>query len=278
MLWLTGAYKVALAFHLSFNHLVQLLPIAADLAVAVAVYVYLGRRGADEGRRVAGFALVMLGPVFVAISGYHGQLDSVAMLTGVLALIIWSVKEVNPPVGCGLACWLGIGGLLERPSPPPGCPVRRLLPVPARGGETRERGGRALWRAACLPFLLAEPAGFKKVLVWSGVPGRGGLSLILDPAFASERRLSPALALAGDPSYVANWVSRANGVTTIIVLLALTAFLVRYRPAPIDATVLLWLSVYVFSVSLLAAVPDLGLPFFIMAGYLRETALFGKPP
>ncbi len=86
LLWLIGAYKLALAFHLSFrDHLVQLLPIAADLAVAVAVYVYLGRRGADEGRRVAGFALVMLGPVFIAISGYHGQLDSVAMLTGVLA-------------------------------------------------------------------------------------------------------------------------------------------------------------------------------------------------
>ncbi len=70
---------------------------------------------------------------------------------------------------------------------------------------------------ACLPFLLAEPDGFKKVLVWSGVPGRGGPSpFSIRPS--PERRLSPALALAGDPNDVANWVSRANGVTTIIVL------------------------------------------------------------
>jgi uncharacterized membrane protein len=270
LLWLVGAYKVAQAFDRPFADVVQLLPIAADVLVAVAVYIYLGWRGATDGERLAGFALVMIGPVFVTISGYHGQLDSLAMLTGVLALMAWERLGGGRAWTSGLL--LGVGGLLKT------VPLLLFVPLVTSARSLREAiklaaaaGGLVI--LGCLPFLLAEPDGFREVLAWSGVPGRGGLSLIVDPIFASDRRLSPLLSVVGHPNGLADWLSRANGVTTIIMLLALAAFLLRYRPAPVDGAVLMWLAVYVFSVNFLLQYVIWGLPFFLVAGYLRETAL-----
>ena len=125
----------------------------------------------------------------------------------------------------------------------------------------------------CLPFLLAEPVGFRKGLAYVGVPGRGGLSLIADPVFAVNRRLSATLASVGTPNDFANTISRAGGSITLILLLALAAFLFYYRPAPIDGVVLLWLAVFVFSPNFLLQYLVWAWPFFIMAGYLWETAL-----
>lgn len=269
--WLMAADKLAEALDRPFADIVQLLPIAADLLVAAAVYVYLGWRGATDGRRLAGFALVMLGPVFITISGYHGQLDSLAMLAGVLALMAWERTGASAR-GWTSGLLLGLGGLLKT------VPLLLFVPLVASARSLREAiqlaavaGGVVV--LGCLPFLLAEPKGFREVLVWSGVPGRGGLSLIADPGFAADRRLSALLGVVGHPNDFADWISRANGVTTLIMLLALTAFLFRYRPAPIDGAVLLWLAVFVFSVNFLLQYVVWGLPFFIMAGYLRQTAL-----
>ena len=87
--WLVGAAKLDDWTGLPFQGVVQVPSILADLGIAAAVHYYLGMRGASEGQRVAGFALVMFGPVFIAISGYHGQIDAVAILPAVLALIVW---------------------------------------------------------------------------------------------------------------------------------------------------------------------------------------------
>lgn len=56
-------------------------------------------------------------------------------------------------------------------------------------------------------------------------------------------------------------------------LAVLAAFLWRYRPAPIDGIVVLWLAVYALSPNFLLQYLVWGLPFFITAGYLREAAL-----
>ena len=125
----------------------------------------------------------------------------------------------------------------------------------------------------CLPFFLAEPGGFRHgPLSYSGVPSRGGLSLIADPAFAAERRTDPSLIFKAEPSAVARSISRANGPLTVLVLILLAVFLYRYRPALIDSMVLLWLAVFVFSPNFLLQYLVWALPFFIMAGYLKEVA------
>jgi hypothetical protein len=271
LLWLVGALELASGTGLPFHGVGQLLPILADSAIAFAVYIYLGWRGASERSRVAGFALVMLGPAFIAISGYHGQLDAVAILPGVLALMVWERRgESGRAVESGLL--IGLGAIIKT------VPMLLLLPLLVTARSVKE-GARLVAAAAavavltCLPFLLAEPEGYSKAVSYTGVPGRGGLSVVADPVFAADRRLSPELALTGVPNELANWISRAGGPITMIVLLALVVFLIRYRPAPIDSIVLLWLAVFAFSPNFLLQYLVWALPFFIMAGYLRETAV-----
>jgi hypothetical protein len=270
LLWLVGALKLAERSGLPFHGTVQLLPILADLALAVAVYLYLGWRGATSRSRVAGFALVMLGPVFIAISGYHGQIDSVAILPGVLALIVWERRT-----GSGRALQsgllLGLGAAIKT--------VPMLIAIPLLAtARSLEEGAKLVAAAvavvvvACLPFYLAEPAGFGVALRYNGVPGRGGLSLLADPVYAADRRTSLQVAFSGEPNDLAGWLSHNSGPIIVIVLLALVAFLLRYRPEPLGGIVLLWLAVFVFSPNFLCQYMVWALPFFIMAGYLRETA------
>ena len=271
LLWLVGALKLSRFTGLEFQGLVQVLPIAADLAIAIAVHAHLGWRGASERSRLAGFALVMLGPAFIAISGYHGQIDPVAILPGVLAVMLWERRpDAGRAVGAGLL--IGAGAVVKT------VPILLLLPLAMTARSVREAArlvgaAAVLVAVVCLPFLLAEPAGFRKGMAYTGVPGRGGLSLIADPGFAADRRLSARLATVGTPNDVADWLSRAGGPITLVVLIALAAFLWRYRPALIDGVVLLWLCVFVFSPNFLLQYLVWALPFFIMAGYLRTTAL-----
>ena len=63
--------------------------IAADVGIAWLVQAMLGLRGASPARRLAGAALVSLGPSFIAISGYEGQIDGVAALPALGALYCW---------------------------------------------------------------------------------------------------------------------------------------------------------------------------------------------
>lgn len=271
LLWLVAALKLAGATGLAFHGVVQILPILADLALATLVHLYLGWRGAGERARLAGFALVMLGPVFIAISGYHGQIDPVAILPAVLALIVW---ERRPPgrraIEAGLL--IGLGAVIKT------VPFLMLLPL-LIAARSRVEGVKLLGAASavvavvCLPFFLAEPQGFREGLSYAGVPGRGGLSVILDPGFAVDRRLSSDLATTGAPNQLADWLSNASGPITVFVLLALGAFLLRYRPALIDSVVLLWLAIFVFNPNFLPQYLVWALPFFLMAGYLAETAL-----
>ncbi|MEA2305006.1 MAG: hypothetical protein QOH43_2286 [Solirubrobacteraceae bacterium] len=269
--WLVAAVKLSRETGVAFQSLVQALPILADLGIAIAVYVHLGWRGATERSRVAGFALVMLGPVFIAISGYHGQIDPVATLAGVLAFLVWE-RSTGPgrPIAAGLL--IGVGAVLKT------VPVLLLVPLLVSARSVKEAAklvaaAVVVAAIACLPFLVAEPAGFRKGLAYTGVPGRGGLSLIADPAFAADRRLNSGLATVGVPNDVANWISRAGGPITLVILVVLLAFLLRYRPAPIDGVVLLWLAVFALSPNFLLQYLIWALPFFIMAGYLWETAL-----
>jgi hypothetical protein len=269
--WAGLASTLSSATGLPYHGVVQLLPILADLALAGAVHAYLGTRGATDRTRVAGFALIMLGPVFIAISGYHGQLDSVAILPGVLALIAWE----RPPPGsrAGISgALIGLGAATKT------VPALLLLPLLAAarswGQAFRLVALAALVVAAItLPFLIAEPAGFKPLVDYQGLPGKGGLSLVVDPGFAADSRTSAPFEEREPLNRLGRGLSNNAGEITILALLALAAFLFRYRPAPIDGTVLLWLTVFAVGANFFIQYMVWAIPFFIMAGYLRETAI-----
>jgi hypothetical protein len=74
---------------LPFHGVVQLPALVADAVIAVLVAAGLRGAGASERIALAGAGLVALGPIFVLISGHHGQIDAVAIALAVAALGVW---------------------------------------------------------------------------------------------------------------------------------------------------------------------------------------------
>jgi hypothetical protein len=271
LLWLVGAEHLADSTSVPFHGIVQLPPILADLGIAVVVRSFLAMRGASEGRQVAAFALVMFGPVFIAISGYHGQIDSVAILPAVLALLVWE-RGSGSARALGSGALIGLGGVIKT------VPLLMLLPLLSAARSMREAAklvapALGLVLVVDLPFYLAERGGFKQAITYAGAGSRGGLSLVLDPTFAVDRRAVAGLQWTGQPNAVAGWLSHHGGLITGIGLLVFVAFAFRYRPGPLDATILLWLTVFVFSPNFFLQYLIWALPFFIMAGFLWQVAV-----
>ena len=110
-----------------------------------------------------------------------------------------------------------------------------------------------------------------RVTGYAGVPAWGSLSLVLDPGLAwhnvTVRPFVGSLSgLGGDLQSVARWI-------TLGALVVYAGFILRYRPALIDAAVLLWLAIFTFSPDFFLTYLVWVLPFFIMAGYLLEVAI-----
>src|SRR5438105_1919942 len=100
--WIAASRGLASAVDLPFRVGVVLPAIAADAAIAWLVQAGLGRAGASDRTRLSACALVALGPAFALISGMHGQIDSVAILPAVLALVVWERGGSRRALAAGL--------------------------------------------------------------------------------------------------------------------------------------------------------------------------------
>jgi hypothetical protein len=153
-------------------------------------------------------------------------------------------------------------------------PLLLLLPLLASARSWREASELACGAIAVLALTLgplwASGIDLSHVVQYTGVPGWGGLSLVIDPTLGwhwltmtgqppESAHSDLSLTLQGN----ARWI-------TAVALGAYTAFAFRYRPATIDAIALLWLVVYAFSPDFFLNYLVWGLPFFIMAGFLVE--------
>jgi hypothetical protein len=268
-LWLELASGISAVTGLAFHGVVQLLPIAADAGIAAMIYIYLGWRGAGERGRLAGAALVMLGPCFIAISGYHGQIDSVAILPAVLALMVWE-RRAHSIRGVESGVLIGLGAAIKW------SPLLVALALAPSARSTREAvrlflAAVAVPVAFLLPFFISEPDAVAELRSYSGFAGLGGLNLVLDPGLASEWMTGNVESQQLDG--ISLFLTDNAGLLVGIALIALAAFMLRHRPAPIEAAVLVWLTVYTFLPNFFLHYLVWGLPFFIMAGYLKETAI-----
>jgi hypothetical protein len=268
--WLAGASWLSEVSGLSFHGLAKLGPVLADVGLAFAVYVYLGWREATERRRLLGAALVMLGPSFLATSAYHGQIDSVAILPAVVALMVWQ-RRPSPTRGIEAGLLIGVGGAVKA------VPMLMILPLVVSARSWRE-GATLVASAVLIPALLLVPlwaAGvdLHRVTAYTGVPGWGSLSLALDPALGWHNVTVGPPSLLSSPSGVTAGLQDASRWITVATMVVYTAIIARYRPALIDAAVLLWLVVFAFSPNFFLTYLVWGLPFFIMAGYLTEVAV-----
>ena len=121
----------------------------------------------------------MLGPSFIAISGYHGQIDSAAILPAVIALMVWE-RSSSPNRALWAGLLIGVGAAVKLP------PL--LLVLPLLGSAKSWREAAKLVGAALAVLLLAlgplwvSGIDLSRVVRYAGFPGWGGLSLVVDPA------------------------------------------------------------------------------------------------
>lgn len=243
-----------------FDAFVRVPPILCDLGLAWLAQDVLGRRGASRNMRLAGAATIALGPSFIAISGFHGQLDSVAILPAALAFVAW--ERSRPERGAVYAgLLLGVGAAIKTV---PALLVLALLPATrSRSEAARLVGATALVPLVALaPFVLAAPGAIGSVLGYRGVPGLGGLSLVAQPEL-------PAAWLgvrASGTTALTDALQDARSPIMLVALALLALVLLRARPWPWLAAVMVWLTVYVFGVNLFLQYLVWGLPFLVLAG------------
>jgi hypothetical protein len=240
---------------LALDHLIRVPLIAADAAIAYLVADVLGRRGAPERTRLAAAALVALGPAFAAISGFHGQIDAVAILPAVLALALWERLD-GAQRALVAGALIGLGGAIKTA---PLLMVLALLP----SVRSRREGLVLVATAAAVPLAAMLPS-----LRYRGAPGLGGISLLVQPELASAWLAEEQVRL----SALTRALLDAGILVTLPVVLGVAAFATRRRLAAPEAAVLLWLAFYVAGVNFFVQYLVWGLPFLLMAGYVRQVA------
>lgn len=261
-IWASGA--VAAHGGPSFAFMIRVPTILADAAIAWIVQDWLGRIGRSAGERLLAAALVSLGPSFVVIAGYHGQFDAVAILPGVLAVSLWP-RMRSPWRAVVVGLLIGLGGALKT------VPLLLVLAVLPTARSRREfvtlLGAAAVpLLVAFAPYAVAGGLPAAHALSYRGLPGVGDLSLAAQPNLAQL-----ALGIANPrASGLTEFLIRHGTLVVVAGLLAVAAIGAYTRAEAPQMATLLWLAVYAFGVNFFFQYLVWGLPFFLMAGYLRS--------
>jgi uncharacterized membrane protein len=253
---------------LPFEVLIRLPMIVSDALIALLVQDYLGRRGAGERLRVLAVGVVALGPVFLAVSGYHGQLDSVAILPAVAALWVWQRGGPHRAVLTGVL--IGTAAAVKSV---PLFMLLAFLPWIRSRRELTALVAPALLIpfALLLPFLAGNgPDTVDALRSNRGFSGFNGISLIvLQPRLAD---LWESLGL--DPAAFAETLTDVQHLMVLGGVAVAAIVIWRRRLPPAMGAGIIWLAVFAFNPNFAWQYLVWGLPFFVMAGYVREVALF----
>jgi Glycosyltransferase family 87 len=258
---------------LHFDRLIRVPAVVADAALAWLVATELARR-AGQRAALAAAALVAFGPAFVIISGYHGQIDSVAILPAVAAAVLWEraadagrVGSLRVDRALAAGALIGIAGAIKT------VPIVMVLALAPSARDWREVA--RLFAAAAVvllvtlaPFLIADASAIRHLTKYGGVPGAGGLSLLVQPDLARFWLTGPVAA-----NGATRWLSDHQTDVNAIVFVALAALFLARRPSAMRAAALLWLAVWAFGAGFFFQYLVWGLPFLILDRHLRAAAL-----
>lgn len=177
---LLAADGLAASAGLPFHGVVQVPAIAADAGIAWLVQDFVGRRGASERDRLVAAGLVALGPAMFLVSGFHGQIDSVAILPAVAAVWIWERRPDWRGRALAAGLLIGVGANVKTV---PLVVVFALLPWcrGPREAVTLAAAAAVVPLAALAPWLTAHPDATAEALRYTGAPGVGGLGLLVQP-------------------------------------------------------------------------------------------------
>ena len=266
--WIRLAGWAADATGTSFHGWIKLPAIAADAGLALLVHAYLRHRGVDMRRCLAAAALVALGPSFALISGYQGQIDSVAILPAAVGVVLWERRAATGGRALPVGVLLGIGAVIKTV---PVLLVLALLPTRRSNREGAEllAATAVVPLVALLPFLWHDLSTVREAISYSGVPGVGGLSLVVQPTLADN--------WFGDGGRQASELTfrlwDANRLVLAVALLGAAVVLFRRKLAPVDAAVLIWLVVYVAGSNFFFQYVVWGLPFLLLADKVVQVAV-----
>jgi hypothetical protein len=119
---------------------------------------------------------------------------------------------------------------------------------------------------ALAPFAIADPDGVWSLRHYSGAPGLGGISLLLQPDLAGKWLEDVLRTLSGPSQELFEHGSLLSGLALLVV----GALLLRFRAPPRTAAVLVWLTVWVFGAGFFFQYLVWGLPFIVLRGWIRE--------
>jgi hypothetical protein len=262
-----GAHGLAELSGIGFIPVVRLVPTLTDLGLALAVQHLLGLRGASERTRLAAAASVALGPLFIGVAAYQAQIDSVAILPALAALIVWTRDDPRRALGAGLL--IGIGAAVKT------VPLVMLLAL-LPSCRSRREAVTLVAAAVAVPLLLLAPylaIGAGDVLdhlSYRGFPGLGGISMLAQPELA----LLPLSGRGVEPNGATDLLLDVGGAIPALALAAAAVLLLRFRPPPLEAAILVWLVLWVFGVNFFLQYLVWGIPFLLAAGEIRRAAAF----
>jgi hypothetical protein len=263
--WIIVSHQLQLHAHLAFHSLIKLPAVVADAGLAWVAQDALARQGHPTRVRLAGCALIALGPAFAFISGYHGQIDAVAVLPAVVAVYGW---HRWPAQWRAIACGLLIGaGAAIKP-----IPALAVIPLLAIAPSVRDRvtlllGTVAVPAVVLAPFAIADPHGVLTLGRYSGFPGLGGISLLVQPTLVLRHLRGPVY-ISGAEQFVID-----HGKTfALLTTAAVAALIIRARPR-------LWQGEYALFIAFFVLFPFYArsylvwvLPWVVIAGKLRLAA------
>jgi hypothetical protein len=241
----------------------------ANLGIAWLVWIWFGDRGVSPRMRFAAAAAVALGPAFIADSAIHGQIDAVAVLPAVAGLVVWDKLEPGTRRTVLTGLLIGAGIAIKT------VPIVALAAVLATVRSRRE----AVTLIVCAlgptvvtiaPFLLTHWHETVQAQKYHGLPGIGGISLLVQPHLAVEWLASGGVSF----SHATNRLQDVSGVLAVASLVGTSLVIWRRRVAPALGASLLMLAVFAFGVNFLLTYAVLGLPFFLLAGWIRQVIAF----
>ena len=248
---------------LDFSRLVRLPVIAADLGIAWLVAAEFARQGRSSSESIIAAACIALSPVFVAVAGVHGQIDSVMMLFAVAGVVAW--RWLPGPYDVVLAgVFFGIAISIKTV-------VAVIVIAFAFAARTLRRTALFVVSAcivpliALLPYVLISETTVRNAMSYRGIPGVGGLSLVVQP------ELVDFWLLGLKPPVSDLQASLYRGVPKLVLLGVLITTLValRKRPEPVLGAVLLLLAGYAVGVNFSLHYLIWVIPMIVLAGYWR---------
>jgi len=239
---------------LGYGALLRVPLIAADAGIALVV------ASAAKGRRaVAAAALVALGPSFIVISGYHGQIDPLAILPAVAAVAFWD-RMPGPRRALYAGLLVGAGCAIKTT---PIYVLLALLPSVRswREAVTMVAAAAAVPLALMAPFLAHTPHELIDALKYHGFRGTSPLSILLQPEFAEQ------LTRLVTPGRLVSWIYEHGPAIVTVTLTAVALLTTRLGRgwSPAERAGLLWLAFYIVTPVFFFQYLVWGLPFLLLA-------------